>query len=135
MAIKQSLKIDKSLSAASMTDLMFQLLLFMFLATTLINPNALRLTLPQSSNRITDKPATSISITADLQYRLETEPISPAQLGDAIKARLAGIEEPLVSLHCDKSVPVEEIVRVMNIARDNRFRLVLATNPEDGAER
>ncbi|MDR0509673.1 MAG: biopolymer transporter ExbD [Rikenellaceae bacterium] len=130
MAIKHSLKSDKSPNAASMTDLMFQLLLFMFLATTLINPNALRLTLPQSSNQIADKASTTISITADLQYYLEAKPIDPAALGDALKARLKGVEEPLVSLHCDKSVPIEEVVRVMNIARDNRVKLVLATNPE-----
>ena len=54
MAIKHGSKVDKSFSAASMTDLMFLLLLFLLIATTLINPNALKLMLPKSSNQLKD---------------------------------------------------------------------------------
>ncbi len=59
MAIRRGSKVEKSFSAASMTDLMFLLLLFLLIATTLINPNALKLTLPKSSNVLIDKAATS----------------------------------------------------------------------------
>ena len=75
MAIKRGSKVEVGFSASSMTDLIFLLLLFMMLSTTLINPNAVKLTLPKSSNQIKDKAATSVSITADLTYYLETEPI------------------------------------------------------------
>ena len=68
MAIKRGSKVDKSFSAASMTDLMFLLLIFMLVATTLINPNALRLVLPKSSNQLKEKPYTTVSISSDLQY-------------------------------------------------------------------
>ena len=68
MAIKRRSKVDKSFSAASMTDLMFLLLIFMLLATTLINPNALKLVLPKSANQIKEKPYTTVSITRDLRY-------------------------------------------------------------------
>lgn len=127
MAIKRGSKVDKSFSAASMTDLMFLLLIFMLLATTLINPNALKLLLPKSANQLNEKPYTTVSVTADLNYYVETEPVSYSQLESVLKAKLAGAEDPTVSLHCDKSVPVDEVVKVMNIAKDNKFKLILAT--------
>jgi biopolymer transport protein ExbD len=39
------------------------------------------------------------------------------------------MEEPTISLHVDRSVPMEDVVKVMNIARDNRYKLILATTP------
>ena len=62
MAIKHGSKVDKSFSASSMTDLMFLLLLFLLIATTLINPNALKLMLPKSSNQLKDKAMTTVSV-------------------------------------------------------------------------
>ena len=47
----------------------------------------------------------------------------------ALRERLAGQETPTVSLHCDKTVAVDEVVKVMNIAKDNDYRLILATQP------
>lgn len=129
MAIKRGSKVDKSFSAASMTDLMFLLLIFMLIATTLINPNALKLLLPKSANQLKEKPYTSVSVTADLKYYVETEPVAFENLESALRTKLEGKEEPTVSLHCDKSVPVDEVVKVMNIAKDNRYKLILATSP------
>lgn len=129
MAIKRGSKVDKSFSAASMTDLMFLLLIFMLIATTLINPNALKLLLPKSSNQLKEKPYTSVSVTSDLSYYVETEPVSFSQLESVLQAKLEGVDDPTISLHCDKSVPVDEVVKVMNIAKDNKYKLILATSP------
>lgn len=128
MAIKRGSKVDSSFSAASMTDLMFLLLVFMLIATTLINPNALRLTLPKSSNQLNEKAYTSVSITQDLKYYVELEPVAFDNLESTLKSRLANTEEPTISLHCDKSVPIDEVVKVMNIAKDNKYKLILATS-------
>lgn len=130
MAIKRGSKVDKSFSSASMTDLMFLLLIFMLIATTLINPNALKLLLPQSTNQLKEKPYTTVSITADLKYYVETQPVAFSNLESALRTRLEGKEEPTVSLHCDKSVPIDEVVKVMNIAKNNNYRLILATAAE-----
>lgn len=59
MAIRRGSKVNSAFSSASMTDLMFLLLVFMLIATTLINPNALKLTLPTSNNQIKEKPYTT----------------------------------------------------------------------------
>ena len=117
-------------SASSMTDLIFLLLLFMMLSTTLINPNAVKLTLPKSSNQLKEKPYTTVSITADLNYFIETEPVTHDQLESVLMGKLAGSEDPTVSLHTDEETPVKAVVDMMNIARRNKFKLILATQPE-----
>ncbi|MFI3331351.1 MAG: biopolymer transporter ExbD [Rikenellaceae bacterium] len=130
MAIKRGSKVEKSYSAASMTDLMFLLLIFLLISTTLINPNALKLLLPQSTNNIKEKPYTTVSITQDLNYYVEMEPVDFKDLERTLNTKLDGVADPTVSLHCDKSVPVEQVVEVMNIAKDNKYKLILATSPQ-----
>ena len=131
MAIKRGSKVDKSFSNSAMTDLMFLLLIFMLIATTLINPNALKLELPKSSNQLKDKAITTVSIEqrgAEYVYYVELDKVAGIEgVERALKARLDGQDTPTVSLHCDKKVAVDEVVKVMNIAKDNNYRLILAT--------
>ena len=131
MAIKRGSKVDKSFSQSAMTDLMFLLLIFMLIATTLINPNALKLELPKSSNQLKDKAITTVSIEqkgSEYIYYVELDKVQGIEgIERALKARLDGQEKPTVSLHCDKKVAVDEVVKVMNIAKDNGYRLILAT--------
>ena len=133
MAIKHGSKVDKSFASSAMTDLMFLLLIFMLIATTLINHNALKLALPKSSNQLKDKAITTVSIQQDgtaYNYYVELERVDGIEgVERALKVRLAGQDEPTVSLHCDKSVAVDEVVKVMNIAKDNDYKLILATQP------
>ncbi|MEG0789449.1 MAG: biopolymer transporter ExbD [Alistipes sp.] len=133
MAIKHGSKVDKSFSASSMTDLMFLLLLFLLIATTLINPNALKLMLPKSSNQLKDKAMTTVSIQQNgshYNYYVELEQMQDwAGVEQALKTRFSGEKDPTVSLHCDKTVAVEEVVKMMNIAKDNSYKLILATDP------
>lgn len=133
MAIKHGSKVDKSFSASAMTDLMFLLLIFMVIATTLINPNALKLALPKSANQLKDKAVTTVSIQqngSSYNYYVELEQVDGIDgVARALKARLSGQENPTVSLHCDKSVAIDEVVKVMNIAKDNDYKLILATQP------
>lgn len=133
MAIKRGSKVDKSFSSSAMTDLMFLLLIFMIIATTLINPNALKLMLPKSSNQLKDKAITTVSIQkagSGYNYYVELDRVQGIPgVESALKSRLAGQNEPTVSLHCDKTVAVDEVVKVMNIAKDNDYKLILATQP------
>ena len=133
MAIKRGSKVDKSFSSSAMTDLMFLLLIFMLIATTLINPNALKLMLPKSSNQLKDKAITTVSIEHKdgvYRYYVELDRVQGIEgVRTALRGRLSGQEEPTVSLHCDKTVAVDEVVKVMNIAKDDGYRLILATQP------
>ena len=134
MAIKHGSKVDKSYSSASMTDLMFLLLLFMLIATTLINPNAIRLILPKSSNQLKDKAMTTVSIQdtgSGYRYYVETEDVGSLDgVERTLRTRLEGQENPTVSLHCDKTVAFDEVVAMMRMAKANGFTLIAATSPE-----
>jgi biopolymer transport protein ExbD len=134
MAIKRGSKVEKSFSASAMTDLMFLLLIFMLIATTLISPNnALKLDLPKSTNQMSEKKTVAVSIqhiqvTDTYNYYVEKERVADVRgIEVALQNLLKDQKDPTISLHCDKSVAVDEVVKVMNIAKNNGYRLILAT--------
>lgn len=129
MAIKRGSKVESSFGAASMTDLMFLLLIFLMVATTLINTNALKILLPQSSNQVSDKPTTTISVTEDLQYFVDKQPMPFENIEGVLKAKFNGVEKPIIMLNMDKRVSVEEFAKVMNIAKRNNYALLMMTQP------
>lgn len=129
MALKRRAKVDSSFSMASMSDLVFLLLIFFMISSTLVHPNALKLLLPQSNSQTSAKPITSISITAERTFYLETVPVTINQLEYLLQQKMKGDEDPTIALHVDRSVPMEEVVKVMNIAKDNKYKLILATQP------
>jgi biopolymer transport protein ExbD len=98
-------------------------------SSTLVAPNALKLLLPQSNSQTPAKAITTISITQDLLFYVEQTPISFADLESYLAQKLQGEAEPTISLHVHRSVPMEEVVKVMNIAKENRYKLILATQP------
>ncbi|MGQ1908375.1 ExbD/TolR family protein [Marinifilum sp. RC60d5] len=127
MALKTRNKVNASFSMSSMTDIVFLLLIFFMVTSTLISPNALKLLLPKSSNQTAAKPITTVSIDKNLNFFLETTPVPFSQLENKLQRKLAREEDPTISLHVDKSVPMEQVVKVMNIAKDNKYKLILAT--------
>ena len=134
MAIKRKHKISSEFSLASMSDLVFLLLIFFMLASTLVAPNALKLLLPQSNNQTAAKAITTISITKDLQYYINDEgnlrKVSFQEIEPFLKKKFGGKPETYISLHTDRSVPVEQVVKIMNVAMRNQLKLILATAPE-----
>lgn len=138
MAIKRGSKVEISGSSASMTDLMFLLLIFLMIATTLINTNALKLNLPKSTAPSKDKVALSVSLTGDRKVYVGTKEVTFETLGGELKAVLEESDNRQISLRGDKTAAYEDIVKVMNVVRDmnkeikgeNKYKLDLATNPE-----
>ncbi|MFP4448760.1 MAG: ExbD/TolR family protein [Bacteroidales bacterium] len=132
MDLKPRSKISTTFSMSGMTDIIFLLLIFFMVTSTLINPNALKLLLPQSSSQTSASPVASVSITRDLNYYIGDTQVKFSEIETVLKERFEqqNIEEPTISLNADKRVPVEEIVKVMNIANKNKWKLILATSAE-----
>ncbi|MCW0484609.1 ExbD/TolR family protein [Gaoshiqia sediminis] len=135
MALKRRSKVDASFSMSSMTDIVFLLLIFFMVTSTLIAPNALKLLLPESNNQTAAKPITTISITSDLKYYINVDGklnrIAFHEIEPALQKSIGNIDDVYVSLHADKSVPVEQVVKIMNIAKRNKYKMILATAPEN----
>jgi biopolymer transport protein ExbD len=134
MAFKRKYKINPEFSMASMSDLVFLLLIFFMITSTLVAPNALKLLLPQSNSQTPAKPVTTISITQDLQFYINdlgnVRKVAFQEIEPFLKVRFKGQTDAYISLYTDRSVPIEQVVRVMNIASRNKFKLILATAPE-----
>ncbi|MDR1023441.1 MAG: biopolymer transporter ExbD [Prevotellaceae bacterium] len=133
MAIKRTLKVDSAVSATSMSDLVFLLLIFFMITSTMVSPNALKLLLPQSSNQVQAKPAVSVSIPKNSPYLYVdgATPVTLSELPIKLNQLLEGREDPTISIHAEKTVTIDEVVKVMNVAKAHRWKVILATSPED----
>jgi biopolymer transport protein ExbD len=127
MALKRRTKIDASFNMSSMTDIVFLLLIFFMVTSTMVHPNALKLLLPQSENQTSATPLTTVSITKDLEYFVETQRIQLSELQGILHAKITDDPVLYISLHVDESVPTSELVKVMNICKENKYKLILAT--------
>lgn len=130
MAISQRNKISINFSSTGMTDVVFNLLIFFMLTSTLVHPTALKLLLPKGSTQTSAKPQTTVSITRDQQYYVEQQPVRFDQLEAVLKEKLGNKPDMYISLHADKNVPFESVVKVLNIAQANNYKLIIATSPK-----
>ena len=136
MALKRTTKPDAGFSVSSMTDIVFLLLIFFLVTSTLINPNALKLLLPKSTGQVSAKATVSVSIKdwQDDSYTYHINgsatPLSYEAVEDELITLLQNEEDPTFSIFSDESVPIREVVGIMNIAKRNHFKVILATQPE-----
>jgi biopolymer transport protein ExbD len=130
MALSQRNKISINFSSVGMTDVVFNLLIFFMLTSTLVHPSAIKLLLPKGSTQTSAKPQTSVSITSDLNYYIEKQPVSFEQIESILKQKLGSNPDTYIALHADKSVPFENVVKVLDIAQRNNYKLIIATSPK-----
>jgi biopolymer transport protein ExbD len=130
MAISQRNKISVNFSSVGMTDVVFNLLIFFMLTSTLVHPTAVKLLLPKGSTQTSAKPQTTISITSDLKFYVEQKQVNFEDLEGILKQKLGANPETYIALHIDKSVPFENAVKVLNIAQANNYKLIIATSPK-----
>ncbi|MFA7082060.1 MAG: biopolymer transporter ExbD [Bacteroidales bacterium] len=127
-------KIDPNFNTASMSDLVFLLLIFFMLTSTLISPNAIKILLPQSSSGQTmAKQNVTVSIDTNNQYFVENQPTPEAELQATILNYTANIQDGTIKLHADKTVPIQYVVVVIdavnkiNAQTGQSHRVILAT--------
>ena len=129
MALRSRNKVTPNFNMSSMTDIVFLLLIFFMLTSTLVSPNALKLLLPSSKAKTLEKQTISISITKDIQFYINESPVSENTIEQELKLIINNEQEPAIILHTDKSVAIEHVVKVMDIAYRNKYKIVLATTP------
>lgn len=128
MALKRRSKVDSSFSMSSMTDIVFLLLIFFMITSTLVTPFAQKnLQLPLSDHQTSAKPNTTISVTSDLQYYVEDEQVAFRDIEGKLKEVLEVNPETYVALHVDESVPFSVVGKIRDIAIRNKYKLILAT--------
>lgn len=135
MAIKPRNKKKLEFSMTSMSDLVFLLLIFFMLTSTLVSPNAIKLLLPSSSSKTLAKQSVTVYINAELEYFVEDQNVAVAELEQNIGSLLEGQQEASVVLRSDQSVAVQYVVNVIdavnkiNTSQQTKHKVILATKP------
>jgi biopolymer transport protein ExbD len=129
MNLKNRSKVSAEFNMSSMTDMVFLLLIFFMLTSTLVTTSALDVILPKSKAQTVKKSTVTVTINPDLQVSVNSDIVDLSQLEIAILEAAASDPEAVIILRADESVPTGETVRVMDIAYRNRIKMVLATDP------
>ncbi|KAF0130624.1 MAG: hypothetical protein FD155_1434 [Bacteroidetes bacterium] len=136
MAIRTRNKLNVSFSMASMSDLVFLLLIFFMLTSTLIAPNAIKLLLPSSSSKTMAKQTVTVYINETFSYFVEEQQVEESNLAASLQAALKTETEGTVVLRSDKTVPVQYVVNVidainqLNETSKAKHKVILATSPK-----
>jgi biopolymer transport protein ExbD len=122
-------KITPEFNMSSMTDIVFLLLIFFMIASTLVTTNAIDILLPTASGKTENKKSTSISIQKDLVFYIDQKEVKVQNLESELLKLLQNETAPTLVLRAEKSVPVDYVVKVMDIANRNKYKIILAVNP------
>ena len=131
MKIRGRNKVTPEFNMSSMTDIVFLLLIFFMLASTLVTTNAIDILLPKASGKTENKKSVAVSITKDLRYYVDQKLVGESLLESELLAALSTQDKPTIVLRAEKSVPVDNVVKVMDIANRNKFKVILAVKPND----
>ncbi len=124
-------KVTPEFNMSSMTDIVFLLLIFFMIASTLVTTSAIDILLPKASGKTENKKSVAVSIKENLTYYIDQKLVGESMLEMELKTLLENKEEPTIVLRADKSVAVEHVVKVMDIANRNKFKVILAVKPND----
>ena len=123
-------KVSTEFNMSSMTDIVFLLLIFFMLTSTMVTTNALDIVLPKAKGKTDSNKSTSVSIDKDLKFFIDKDKVNEADLEKQLLALFANSENKAIVLRAEKSVPHEKVVKVMEIAYRNQIKMVIAVNPK-----
>lgn len=136
MAIQTRNKRKVEFSTSSMSDLVFLLLIFFMLTSTLVAPNAIKLLLPSSKSKTMSKQTITVYVNEQYQYFVGETRVGEAELENRIKSSIGNVDEATIVLRSDKTVPVQYIVNVIDAVNEinnhtqQKHKVILATTPK-----
>ncbi|MGV8879227.1 MAG: ExbD/TolR family protein [Sphingobacteriaceae bacterium] len=116
------------INTSAMNDIMFFLLLFFLIASTVTNPNVVKLLLPKSSSgQSVSKKSVNVAVTKDLRYFVDKKEIKESDLQATLLGYKSQTAELTIILSVDRTVAIQDVVQVMDIAQKLNIKMVLAT--------
>ncbi len=133
MKLRRKNKTTIEVATSSMNDIMFFLMLFFLIMSTLLNPNVIKLSLPSSKHptELRQKEV-SLSITKEMNYFINNRQVTYANLETELLTELNGVKDATVILRCDNSLSVQNLVDVLEIGNKLRIKMILATKAPNG---
>jgi biopolymer transport protein ExbD len=134
MKLRRKNKTTIEVATASMNDIMFFLMLFFLIMSTLLNPNVIKLSLPSSKHpsELRQKEV-SLSVTKEMNYFINNKQVPFNQLEPELLAELKGVENATIVLRYDNSLSVQSLVDVLEIGNKLRIKMILATKASNGS--
>ncbi len=129
MNVRGRNKISPEFNMSSMTDIVFLLLIFFMLTSTLVTVNALDILLPKASGKTENSKSIAISITKKLDFYIDRDKVNESDIEGKLTSLLGGKENPTIVLRAEEGVPIEKAVHIMDIANRNKFKVILAVRP------
>ncbi len=132
MNLRSRSKVSAEVNMSSMTDLVFLLLIFFILASTLVTSSALDVILPKSGAQTVKKKNITLTVNEDLEFDINGTIVSYDQVENTLVAaasKLNADEQAVVVLRADQSIPTGETVRILDIGYRNNMRMIIATDP------
>ena len=130
MAIESRHKTNKNFSMSGMSDIVFLLLIFFMITSTLIIPAAQDVTLPESNNQTQSNPVLVVSIGQDKTIYVDDQEYVLSELESVLRKKLENYgEAPTVRLNADRNLNMEEVFAFLDIAKRNRYKVILGTRP------
>ena len=131
MAIKRKRRFHAEVATSSLSDIMFFLLLFFLIISTLANPNVIKMTLPKAkSNEKTNKQYISLSVTEDKKFYLDKQPVAFEDLETTLMGKMSGEKDQTVIVRIPFNLQVQDLVDVLQIDEKNNLKFVIATSPK-----
>lgn len=130
MNIRGRNKVSPEFNMSSMTDIVFLLLIFFMLTSTMVTTNALDLVLPKAKGKTDSNKNISVSINKDLQFFIDKDQVQEADLETRLLGLFANKEDKALILRAEEGVPIEKAVNVLDIANRNQIKVVLAVRPK-----
>ncbi|MGC9151467.1 MAG: ExbD/TolR family protein [Microbacter sp.] len=132
MIIKRKRELQPEVYTSSLNDIMFFLLLFFLIVSTLVNPSVIQLMLPKASANLQQmsKQTINLSITADLHYYLNDKPITLDEIKPTIQQMVANTSDATIILRADRSIQLQNLVTILDIGRQLHVKMILATQKE-----
>src|SRR5690606_13217518 len=115
---------------SSMTDIVFLLLIFFMLTSTMVTTNALDLLLPKAKGKTDSNKSISVSINKDLQIFIDKDQVAEEELESKLLALFPEGSDKAIVLRAEEGVPIEKAVNVLDIANRNQIKVVLAVRPK-----
>ena len=129
MKLKRAKSFHAEVATSSLNDIMFFLLLFFLIISTVANPNVIKIMLPKSSsNQALNKKTLSLTVTENKRYFINQEPIPFQRLEEELVRRTQGVDEATVIIRLPRNLTVQDLVDVMQIGVKHKMRMVLATD-------
>ena len=133
MNIKRKRHFKAEVSTSSLNDIMFFLLLFFLIVSSLANPNVIKLLLPNSkSAQNLNKQQITISVTKEKNYFIDNRQIDFSEIEPLLKSRISSLQEPTVILRLEYSLTVQDLVDILEIGTRLKVKMVMATNKTPG---